>query len=287
MCFSCCRLSERNCIEIVTKLIELKLIDVFYTNDGKEYVTLDQLSREICDELYLHGGRISLTELVPILNISYHAIESRAQDINKTKPEIHLVSGQLIDDDHLDRIAEEINETLQQTGQISVVDLTKQYELPIDFILQVPPNYLYCNFNFTFVIILVQQLRSRLGTIIQGQQDKYDQHVFFTDGFLARNRARIRGALSAITIPTPVLSIINQNKLPERLFFGKHNTKTSSRFDSINCCYITSLAVVEELINTKRIEASLSGGRQANVATFIPGIVIIYIHGNSSKFNMC
>ncbi len=115
----------------------MKLIDVFYTNDGKEYVTLDQLSREICDELYLHGGRISLTELVPILNISYHAIESRAQDISQTKPEIHLVSGQLIDDDHLDRLAEEINETLQQSGQITVVELTKQYELPIDFILQV------------------------------------------------------------------------------------------------------------------------------------------------------
>jgi hypothetical protein len=39
----------------------LKLIDVFYTNDGKEYVTPQQLSKEISDELYLHGGRISLT----------------------------------------------------------------------------------------------------------------------------------------------------------------------------------------------------------------------------------
>lgn len=32
------------------------------------------------------------------------------------------------------------------------------------------------------------------------------------------------------------------------------------------------LAVVDELINTKRIQASLSGGRQINVATFIPDI---------------
>ncbi|KZS14106.1 E3 UFM1-protein ligase 1 [Daphnia magna] len=224
------KLSERNCIEIVSKLIDLKLIDVFYTNDGKEYITLEQLSREICDELYLHGGRISLTDLVPILNISYHAIESRAQNISQTKPEIHLVSGQLIDDDHLDHIAEEINENLQQTGQITVVELTKQYELPMEFILQ--------------------QIRKRLGTIIQGQQDKYDHHVFFTEGFLARNRARIRGALSAITVPTSVSAIIAQNKLPERLFF----------------------AVADELISTKRIQASLSGGRQANVATFIPDV---------------
>ena len=78
-----------------------------------------------------------MTELVPILNISYHAIETRAQNISQTNPEIHLVSGQLIDDDHLNRIAEEINENLQQTGQITVVELTKQYELPMEFILQV------------------------------------------------------------------------------------------------------------------------------------------------------
>nr|SVE84122.1 EOG090X0267 [Daphnia pulex] len=224
------KLSEKNCIEIVSKLIELKLIDVFYTNDGKEYITLEQLSKEICDELYLHGGRISLTELVPILNISYHAIESRAQNISQTKSEIHLVSGQLIDDDHLDRIAEEINENLQQSGQITVVELSKQYELPMEFVLQL--------------------IRSRLGTVIQGQQDKHDHHVFFTEGFLARNRARIRGALSAITVPTSVSTIIAQNKLPERLFF----------------------AFADELINTKRIQASLSGGRQVNVATFIPEI---------------
>lgn len=137
-------MSEKNCIEIVSKLIELKLIDVFYTNDGKEYITLEQLSREICDELYLHGGRISLAELVPILNISYHAIESRAHDIIQTKPEVHLVTGQLIDDDHLDRICEEINETLQQSGQISVVELTKQYELPIEFLLQVFHHIYLC-----------------------------------------------------------------------------------------------------------------------------------------------
>lgn len=62
---------------------------------------------------------------------------------------------------------------------------------------------------------------ARLGGIIQGHQDKNDQYVFFTEGFLARNKARIRGALSAITIPTSVSSIIAQNKFPEKLFFGK------------------------------------------------------------------
>nr|CAG4651631.1 EOG090X0267 [Triops cancriformis] len=62
------KLSERNCVEIMSKLLQLKLLDVYFTTDGKEYITPQQLSREIRDELFLHGGRISLTELVPILN---------------------------------------------------------------------------------------------------------------------------------------------------------------------------------------------------------------------------
>jgi len=224
------KLSEKNCIEIVSKLIELKLIDVFYTNDGKEYVTPQQLSREISDELIMHGGRIHLTELVPLLNISLHAIETRAQEIVQCSPDIHMVAGQLINDTYLNTIVEEINETLQQNGQLSIQELTKQYELSSDFLLQ--------------------QIVSRLGDTIQGQQDKNDSLTFFTEGYLARNRAKIRGALSAITVPTSVSSLISQNKFPERLFF----------------------AVADELIYSKRIKGSISGGRQANVSTYIPDI---------------
>ena len=133
-------MSERNCIEIVSKLIELQIIEVLFTNDGKEYVTPQQLSKEICDELYMHGGRINLTELVPILNISFHAIEGRINEILQSKPDIHLVAGQLIDDGYLNQICEEINENLQQNGQIFVAELTKHYELPSEFLLNVSLN---------------------------------------------------------------------------------------------------------------------------------------------------
>ena len=131
------RLSERNCVEIVSKLIELRLIDVFFTNDGKEYVTPQQLVKEISEELYIHGGRINLTELVPLLNINYQTIEAKAQEIVQSRPDVHQVTGQLIDDDYLNRVSEEINESLQLNGQIFVAELTKQYELPSDFLLQV------------------------------------------------------------------------------------------------------------------------------------------------------
>ena len=54
------KLSERNCIEIVNKLINLGLIDVIYTTDGKEYLTPQELEKEIRDEVIVHGGNFHL-----------------------------------------------------------------------------------------------------------------------------------------------------------------------------------------------------------------------------------
>lgn len=50
------KLSERNCIEVVTRLIDIGLIQVVYTLDGKEYVTPQHLEREIKAELIAHHG---------------------------------------------------------------------------------------------------------------------------------------------------------------------------------------------------------------------------------------
>ena len=54
------KLSERNCIEIVNKLINLGLVDVIYTTDGKEYLTPQELEKEIRDEVIVHGGILCL-----------------------------------------------------------------------------------------------------------------------------------------------------------------------------------------------------------------------------------
>jgi len=49
-------LSERNCIEIVQRLVELKLLEVIHTTDGKEYLTPNELGKEIREELVVRGG---------------------------------------------------------------------------------------------------------------------------------------------------------------------------------------------------------------------------------------
>ncbi len=63
------RLSERNCVELVNKLVELRMVNVVYTVDGKEYVTPQHLDRELRDELTANRG--PLTKLY-----SHHSLAS-------------------------------------------------------------------------------------------------------------------------------------------------------------------------------------------------------------------
>lgn len=194
------RLSERNCIEIISKLVQDKKLDVVHTLDGKEYITPGQISREIRDELYVHGGRINIVDLQQIINVDWVHVESRASDIAKSDKGVQLVLGQLIDDVYLDRMAEEVNDKLQEAGLISIAELCKNYDLPGDF--------------------LTEELSKRLGKLIQGEMDQYNRGLIFTPAFVARHKARIRGLFSAITRPTPVSSMIAAFGFQEHLLYS-------------------------------------------------------------------
>ncbi|KAJ8315850.1 hypothetical protein KUTeg_008000 [Tegillarca granosa] len=223
------KLSERNVIEIVRKLIDLKLLDVIYTLDGKEYLTPQGLTKEIQDELITHGGRINLVELQQILNVDFSHIESKASEIVKHDRNITLVLGQLIDNTYLDRIAEEVNDRLQEQGHITIAELTQLYDLPADF--------------------LSENIHERVGTIIKGQVDSYDRDVIFTDSFISRMKAQIKGAFSAVTCPLQMTSIMHRYGFQERLFYS----------------------ILEELVASKRLAGTISGGRQEK-ALYIPDI---------------
>ncbi|XP_033636032.1 E3 UFM1-protein ligase 1-like isoform X2 [Asterias rubens] len=223
------KLSERNCIEIVSKLIALKLIDVVFTLDGKEYLTPAQITKEIQDELIFHGGRLNLVDLQQILCVDFNHIEGKANELSKHDKSIQLVLGQLITRDYMDRLSEDINDQLQEAGQVTIAELTKSHDLPAFF--------------------LTEMVETRLGTIIQGQMESFDQGVIFTKAFVERHTAQIRGVFSAITKPTPVISILNQFKFPERLFYG----------------------CLQELVDSGRLNGSIAGGRQ-DKASYIPDL---------------
>lgn len=182
------------------KLTENKLLDVIFTNDGKEYVTPQHLSKEIKDELYIHGGRINLTDLANILNVDLSQVTKIASDIEKHDKGVRIILGQLINKSYITKIAEEINDKLNQNGLISIAELTLHYDLPAEF--------------------LQSLIEKELGKSILGKQDSQDPHIFYNQGYIARNEAKIRGALSAITKPTPISAILGQCSVQERLFFG-------------------------------------------------------------------
>ena len=195
------RLGDRNCVEIVKKLIELDLIKVIFTCDGKEYLTPEHLQKEIEDELIVNGGRIELTQLVPILNVDLVHIEARAGDLVRSTlsdPEnrISLVQGRLISREYKDKLAEEINEKLSISGRVTVGDLTKLYDLPSNFI----DNDI---------------ISSRLGSIIKGSRNRRDPKIIETDSYTNSYRCKIRGVLSAITKPTSLPSLVTRYSFPQ------------------------------------------------------------------------
>lgn len=50
------RLSERNCVEIIMKLIQKSQLNLYFTLEGREYITPRQLETEIKNEVIVHGG---------------------------------------------------------------------------------------------------------------------------------------------------------------------------------------------------------------------------------------
>ncbi|XP_032239292.2 E3 UFM1-protein ligase 1 homolog [Nematostella vectensis] len=222
------KLSERNCIEIVQKLINTGLLEVIYTTDGKEYLTPQQLEREIKDELFVHGGRVNLVDLQQIINVDLSHVDNKVSEILRHDKSLVLIQGDLIDKDYLDRMAEEINETLQEAGQVFIAELSKTFSLPTDFMLEV--------------------VESRLDIQIMGKLDQMDRNVLYTHAFIARQTARMRGVLSAITRPTQFSNIISKYGFQEKLFYS----------------------VIGDLLSSKRIMGSTQG-RQDKIS-FVPDV---------------
>ncbi|KAH8330912.1 hypothetical protein KR067_008848 [Drosophila pandora] len=193
------KLSERNCVEIVTLLLEKQLLDVVFTVDGKEYITPDHLEREIQDELYVNGGRANLVEVSKALNVDLSRVVSLAERIAAENPSIHLELGQLIDEEYITHIAQEINEKLALRGEISISELASQFDLPSEFLQH-------------------KVVEKHLGKIIKGRQDTTNPRVFFTQAYIQRCKAKIRGALAAITRPTNVAVILQQIGVQEKIF---------------------------------------------------------------------
>ena len=75
---------------------------------------------------------------------------------------------------------------------------------------------LYC---YRSSVTIAQCIESSLGSKIHGQLDRSSGGgMVYTDGYVARHRARIRGLFTAVTVPTPVAHLVAQGHYQESLF---------------------------------------------------------------------
>ena len=191
-------LSEQNCVDLVQKLIDLEIIELIHTLDGKEYLTHEQLFLEIEEETLAQGGRISLLSLQTNLNVDISYIQKFATDLCKRDHHWLIIQGDLINRSFLDKWCEELNDNLQEVGILTITDICTQHNFTKDFVLS--------------------QVQQRLGHAVQGHIEHQNGDVIFTDGYIERQKGCLRGLLNAVTQPIKVHSVMKRVMKEEKIF---------------------------------------------------------------------
>ncbi|GAQ86755.1 E3 UFM1-protein ligase 1 homolog [Klebsormidium nitens] len=225
------RLSERNVIELVNKLKQLGLLgdDLLHTVNGKEYITVNQLRKEMASEVH-RQGRISLVDLATNLGVDLFHIERQADALVAEEADTSLVQGELLTTGYWDNLAEEIDESLQETGQVSIGELARQFNVGVE--------------------LLTGAITARLDTKIHG---KLDSGMLYTPAHVARIKAMVRGAMRGVTVPCSVPDVwASLHRLQQR------EDKESVAGVGGDSLYSTVLA---ELIAEGELKGTLSGGK--------------------------
>uniref|UniRef100_A0A6M2DJF8 E3 UFM1-protein ligase 1 homolog n=1 Tax=Xenopsylla cheopis TaxID=163159 RepID=A0A6M2DJF8_XENCH len=195
------KLSEQNCIEIVNLLIQNKSIELLFTDDGKEYLTPQQLTSEIKDELYMRGGRANIVDIAKTLNVDLNQVTHKVNELVRSSKELDFVLGQLIDSTYRKKIAYDINVKLRNFGQVFLADLSLQYDLPTEYLLN-------------------NIVEKELGKTIEGEQDAKDPRILQTQVYIAKCKAKLRGAITALFSPTPVSTILSLCNISDQILYS-------------------------------------------------------------------
>ncbi|KAH3758297.1 E3 UFM1-protein ligase 1 [Pelomyxa schiedti] len=191
-------LTERNVVELVFKCSKLHMLpQLIFTLDGKEFMTPTRLYQEIEDELNARGGRADTLSFADFLHINQSDFDEQLPAFLKAKPTIVLVGSDLISKLYFDRMCEEVNQDLRVSGEVTIDELCKKFELSSDMFTQV--------------------LTERLGTVVHGT---LDGGVIYTQTLIDKHYAMARGLLRAATYPIDLRSITHKRKLNDSIFMS-------------------------------------------------------------------
>ncbi|KAN0014590.1 hypothetical protein ACTFIU_000908 [Dictyostelium citrinum] len=243
------KLSERNCIEILVKMIDLKMIDIIHSLDGKEYITPKQLENEIKDEILKCGGRVVICDLQSILSIDINHIEEALERLKKRDKSIQIYQGEIMTRYYLDSILQEIQEQLQEVGKLHINDLSNRFSLGVDFLIDlIEQNLKKINYSLNNK----NNNNNNNNNLFLKNIIFDNQEVLYTQSHIDRHCHKVIGLFSSITQPILISHVIkqyqNQYQLNERLVRQQ----------------------LQELIASKRINGLIQG--KASSAEFIPTI---------------
>ncbi|XAR59030.1 hypothetical protein NMG60_11014646 [Bertholletia excelsa] len=202
------RLSERNVVELVRKLQDLQIIDfdLLHTVTGKEYITPEQLRREIVNEIK-KLGRVSLIDLADTTGVDLYHVEKQAQHVVSNDTSLMLINGEVISSSYWDTVAEEVNERLQECSQIALAELAAQLQVGSELIASV--------------------LEPRLGTLVKG---RLEGGQLYTPAYVARVNAMVRGAARGITVPINLSALWSSLQLLLQEMDGASGVAVESSF---------------------------------------------------------
>ncbi|EGC33165.1 hypothetical protein DICPUDRAFT_98651 [Dictyostelium purpureum] len=214
------KLSERNSIEIILKMIDLKMVDIIFSLDGKEYITPKQLEFEIKDEILRSGGRVVITDLQPLLNVDSSYIQDAIVQIKKKEGRsLQIYQGELLTKYYLDSVVQEIQEQLLEVGKLHINDLSNRFSLGVD--------------------LLTDIIQSRVGKSLNAVFDS--QEVLYTQAHIDRHYHKVMGLFSSVTQPCIILQLIR--KQPIQYQFNERLV----------------VQQLQQLIDSKRIQGIIQG----------------------------
>lgn len=152
--------------------------------------------QEIEEEIAANGGRVNLVELGPTLDVDTSHIQDTVNHLLGSNSSMTLLNGQIISSAYLDGVVEEINQALEDSGQLSLVDVAQRFSLPANF--------------------MKTALVDRADTILRGQ---LKDNNLYTSSFVERHRCRVRGCFAGVTRPTPVRHMVSLHGLLEDLTY--------------------------------------------------------------------
>eukprot|EP00758_Cryptobia_borreli_P014826 Tbor_TRINITY_DN5963_c0_g3::TRINITY_DN5963_c0_g3_i2::g.19296::m.19296 len=176
------KLNDRNVVDILRLLRTRNITDIVYTTSGKEYLTRNQVLREVQDEIELSGGRINIIDLPNLIQVDFLTVERAVVELREQDTRIRVIDGEIITPSYVSFIVRDAASWLKENGCLSVSEFAKKHQLSSAFTIQ----------------ILTDHISSGALSAV------FNEDVIHTKTFVASQCRKMLCSLLGATIPTTI-----------------------------------------------------------------------------------